>query len=184
MEKIALIILFILVSSTFSFGQVPVESPTKLAAEKEWKLLTDDKFEITYPIDWKLDTSKQLGATFFLFSPLTDKDDQFSENVNFIIQDLTGHNLTLDQYVELSENQINTLITDAEIILSKRQNVNDNEYQKIIYSGKQGVFILKFEQYYWVIENKAYVLTLTCELKEFEAYKEVGEKILNSFILK
>jgi hypothetical protein len=43
---------------------------------------------------------------------------------------------------------------------------------------------LKFEQYYWVINEKAFVLTLTCEEDQFKNYKEVGEKILNSFIPK
>jgi hypothetical protein len=32
-----------------------------------------------------------------------------------------------------------------------------------------------------VIDNKAYVLILTCEQNKFANYKETGEKILNSF---
>ena len=68
--------------------------------------------------------------------------------------------------------------------MSDRKEKNEQEYQRIIYTGKQGEFNLKFEQYYWVIDEKAYVLTLTCEEDEFENYQETGETILNSFVLK
>jgi hypothetical protein len=57
------------------------------------------------------------------------------------------------------------------------------EFQKIIYTGDFGTFNLTIEQYYLVKNNKAYILTLTCETPQFEAYKEIGEKILDSFRL-
>lgn len=61
----------------------------------------------------------QMRASFILFSSLSSKEDQFKENMNLLIQDLTGHNLYLDKYVEISEGQINTIIADGEISESK-----------------------------------------------------------------
>ena len=78
---------------------------------------------------------------------------------------------------------IETMITDGKLISNERLKQNGREYQKVIYSGKQGIYDLKFEQFYWVIQGNAYVLTLTCEAGQFEAYKNAGEKVLNSFIL-
>ena len=57
-------------------------------------------------------------------------------------------------------------------------------FQKVIYNDDQGIYKLKFEQYYWVKKEKAYVLTLTCEIDQFEQYIETGEEIMNSFRLK
>jgi hypothetical protein len=54
----------------------------------------------------------------------------------------------------------------------------------MVYSGDQGIFHLKFEQYFWVINQQAYILTLTCEQNKSSDYKENGEKILNSFSFK
>jgi hypothetical protein len=98
-----------------------------------------------------------------------------------VIQDLKGMNINLDKYVEISLGQIKTLITNGNLLDSKRLSRDGNEFQKVIYTGDQGIYKLKFEQYFWVQGEKAYVLTLTCDIGQFENYKEIGEQILNSF---
>jgi len=185
MKKIQKLLVLILAINAIVCGQSQSgKSENQDSISAEWKLLIDDKFEIKYPSDWDVDKNGQMGTSFFLFSPLSDESDKFKENVNLLIQDLTGHNLTLDQFVELSNNQIKTMVTDGQIILSDRITDDEIEYQKIIYSGKQGIFDLKFEQFYWVLDDKAYVLTLTCENSQFNKYQKIGEEILNSFVIK
>jgi len=169
-KLIGLLFLFVNISS---FGQTD-----------EWNKLNEKNYSIKYPRDWELNQTGLMSTKFILFSKLTSKNDQFKENVNLIVQDLTGHNIGLNQYVEISENQLKTMLTDSHIILSERLNKNGKEYQKIIYSGKQGIYDLQFEQYYWILNNNAYVLTLTCERNVFSDFKNVGEKILNSFEIK
>jgi hypothetical protein len=169
---------------SFLKGQSEIDNSSESTIKDGWKLFMKEKYEVSYPEDWAIDTSKQMGTSFFLFSPLSDEEDQFSENVNLIIQDLTGYNLTLDQYVELSENQIQSLVTDGKVILSERIKKDNKEFHKVIYLGKQGIFSLKFEQYFWMIKDKVFLLTLTCELNHFDEMQEVGEAILNSFTLK
>jgi hypothetical protein len=147
------------------------------------KTLNENGYSIEYPDNWDLNKSGQMGTSFMLFSKPSSSQDQFRENVNLIIQDLSGQSTSLDKYVEISEEQIKTMITNGNIISSKRLKSNGIEFQNVIFTGKQGIYNLKFEQYYWVIKQKAYVLTLTCEINEFENYKTTGEKILNSFKL-
>jgi len=151
------------------------------AQTNDWNTLNEKNYSIEYPSDWELNKSGQMGTKFILFSQLTSKNDQFKENVNLIVQDLTGHNIDLNQYVEISENQIKTMITDGNIISSERVKKDEKEFQRVIYTGKQGIYDLQFEQYYWVENNNAYVLTLTCETTVFTDFKNTGEKILNSF---
>tara|TARA_B110000238_G_C16028283_1_gene396248 strand:+ start:504 stop:995 length:492 start_codon:yes stop_codon:yes gene_type:complete len=151
------------------------------AQTNDWNTLNEKNYSIEYPSDWELNKSGQMGTKFILFSQLTSKNDQFKENVNLIVQDLTGHNIDLNQYVEISENQIKTMITDGNIISSERVKKDEKEFQRVIYTGKQGIYDLQFVQYYWVENNNAYVLTLTCEITVFTDFKNTGEKILNSF---
>jgi hypothetical protein len=160
------------------------DKKTQDPVQKGWKGIDNSKYSIQYPENWDVDNSGQMGTSFFLFSRQTSPQDQFKENVNLIIQDLSAHNINLDQYVEISVDQIKTMITNGNLLTSERVNRNNTEFHKVIYTGDQGVYKLKFEQYFWVTNKNAYVLTFTCEVAQFDTYKEIGEKILNSFVIK
>ena len=110
--------------------------------------------------------------------------DPFRENVNLLIQNLAGYNVTLDQFVDVTKEQIKTMITNSNLVESKRHSENGKTFHKIIYTGDQGVMKFKFQQYYWIQNEKAYILTFTCEAGQFDVYRETGEKIMNSFRLK
>ena len=150
----------------------------------EWTSLEGLEFAVQHPKNWTIDTSGIMGTNFILFSPLSNAEDAFKENVNFIIQDLVGYKLTLKQYTDISKNQIKTIITDSKIVSCTTEKKHNLDYQKLIYTGKQGVYNLKFTQYYWVENSKAYVLTFTSEKSKYSQYRVTGNKILNSFIIK
>ncbi len=143
--------------------------------------MTEDNYTIRYPAEWTLDQSQQMGTRFILLSPLSSAEDQFKENVNLIVQDLSAYELDLDQYVAISEDQIKTMVSNANILLSERGEENGLAFQKMVYTGQQGIYDLKFVQHYWVEDQKAYVLTFTAEADQFDASRPTGEKILDSF---
>ena len=151
---------------------------------KDWKIFDKTNYSIQYPQTWELNQSGQMGLSFIFISPLESDKDNFKENVNLLIQNLSGQNIDINRYTEISEGQIKTLVTNSNLIESKRMKNERGEYHKIIYSGDQGKYHLKYEQYYWVINEKAFVLTFTSEQDKFADYKEIGEKILNSFVIK
>jgi PsbP len=165
--------LSLLLSSLSLYGQC--------AQAQSWKSLKENGYSIQYPADWDLDKSGLMGMSFMVLSKQTSSQDRFKENVNLIMQDLTGLNLDLAQYAKISEDQVKSMIANAKILESKQLSTNNKPYHKVIYTGDQGVYKLKFEQYYWVVNNKAYVLTFTCEIDQFDNYRVTGEKILNSF---
>ena len=171
MKKIQFIALIVLLVSFAAFGQ-PGDG---------WVKESMKTYSIAHPNDWQFDTSGQLGTKFIILSPVTSGTDQFRENVNLFVQDLTAKGIDLDKFVKITEEQIATFMTDGKILLSKRMKGGDFEYHKMIYTGKQGKFNLKFEQYYLIVGEKAYVLTLTCEVSQFDNYQKTGEKILDSF---
>ena len=149
--------------------------------EKNWKTLSENNYSIHYPESWEVDKSGKLGMSFMLLSKLTSDKDEVRENVNLLVQDLPGGKMSLDKYVEISEGQIKSVISNASIIESTRENSDEFEYHKVLYTGDEGENKFKFEQHIYIKNGKAYVLTLTCELDQFDKYKEDGEKILNSF---
>lgn len=148
-----------------------------------WKSFSKAKYSINYPSDWKLDTSRLLGSDAFFFSPKDNETDKFSENVNIMVQDLKGMSINLDRYAEISEGQIKTIITDGQVLESKRISVNGQEFHRLHYTGRQGVFSLKTLQYYFISDEKAFVVTLVTEADKYEKYEETGVKIMNSFKL-
>ena len=166
-----------------SIGAQKSSGQTQAAAEG-WSVLDADGYSIQYPSGWELQQNGLGGTTFIILSPQVSSEDLFRENVNLLIQDLTGQNIDLNKYTAISENQIKTMITNGNIIESKRVVSGKNPYQKEIYTGDEGIYKLKFEQYYWILDNKAYVLTFTTEQTKFDTYKADGEKILSSFRLK
>lgn len=149
----------------------------------DWKELKGENYWMIYPQDWELKTSGEMGSTFALLSPLSSKKDKFQENVNLIIQDLTGRNMSLEKYVEVSEEQVRTLIVDGKILESKLITGNTKNFQKTRFTGKQGGFDLIFEQYYWVENEKAYVLSFSCEEAQYPKFQEAGRKMMDSFQL-
>ncbi|MFN3196028.1 MAG: hypothetical protein ACE364_08780 [Chlorobiota bacterium] len=152
--------------------------------EVEIAVLENEKFKIEYPSDWELDESGNMGTSFILFSPVDKLNENFNTNINLIIQDVSAYNITFDQYVELSEKQIKTMIIDSKIVFSDLVTTESNQYQKLIFTGKQGVYDLKFEQFYIMRGPKVYVLTLTCRQEEFDDFQQLGEQIMNSFQIK
>ena len=174
---------FLLLLTTFgAYGQSTENS--KDTDPIEWKTLSEDGFDIQYPSNWTVEDGGLMGIELLLFSPLVDAADDFRENVNLLIQDISASNMTLEQYAELSENQIKTLINDGNLISSEQLQGHGLDYHKVVYTGTQGIFELKFEQFYWVIDGQAYVLTFTCKAETFEDYQAVGEQILESFKIK
>lgn len=149
-------------------------------SRSEWETFNKPTYSIKYPQSWELNQNQQKGLEFILFTALESEQDKFKENINLVIEDLTGKDIDLKTYSEISESQIKKYFFKAQIlenILVKKE----LEYQKIIYTGKQGAFQLKFEQYYFIIDHMAYILTFTSEETKFEMYKEEAEKILNTF---
>ncbi len=149
---------------------------------KNWKQFEEKEYSIQYPLTWILNKPEDKRG-FVLFSQSDESQEPFRENINLSVQDLTGRLIDLDKYVELSEKQIHDVLTHVEIIESERFFSDGNEFHKLNYTGVTNGYKLEFMQYYWVKNNNAYVLTLTCKEKDFEKHRKTAEKIMDSFRL-
>jgi len=149
-----------------------------------WRTFTQANYGIQYPPNWDLNQHAGLGTSFVLFSRLENGNDAFRENVSLMIQNLTGNNMDLDKFVTLSEQQVKTLAVNGVLLESKRVEDGQYPYHRVLYTSYQNPYQLTTEQYYWVISEQAYVLTLSCEQDKYALYQTVGEQILNSFYFK
>ncbi len=143
----------------------------------EWKTLENSEFLIKYPGQWELNQSGISGTNFILFAP--NQSPTFRDNLNLIIQDLKGQNIDLNKFTEISVGQIKQYITNSKILQSETTTKH-----KIIYTGSQGQLNLKWEQYYWVKNEKAYVLTFTADQNSFGKQIEIVNSIMDSFKIK
>lgn len=167
---------FIIVSHSPLFGQKNA-NPAKLVVFKK------DNYELKYPETWSLDTITKTAADFIVYSPLSSDKDEFKENLNLVVQDLKGLNFDLDNFTALSEQQIQSYLEGSEVTENERLKKGEQEYQHLVYTAKTGGHTLRFEQYYWVINEKAYILSFTSELDQFEKYSDISKQILDSFTL-
>jgi hypothetical protein len=152
--------------------------------KKSWKKFETNAYGIQYPDTLQLDNSRNDGTDFLLLTSQTSANDLFKENINLLVQDLSGKGVDLTKFVIISEQQILEAFGKKGLIESKRLKGTSGEYQRLIFGGKSGNFEAKWLQYYFVKNEKAYILTLTCETKQFENYLAFCEKIMKTFFLK
>jgi hypothetical protein len=135
-------------------------------------------YSIFYNNSLRLDESGRNGTEFYLFSQKTNSDDNFAENVNLMIQNLETLNIDLNKFVEISENQIKT---HGKLIESKRIKTIKNEFHVFVYEALMNGLELKFLQYNFVKNNKAYILTYTGKKADFDKFQAEMEKVMKSF---
>jgi hypothetical protein len=176
--------LFLIITLLFSCNVIKKkEESLKTVQVKKWSQLDKSEYSITYPSNWSLDASGQMGTQFFILSPLESETDKFKENVNLLKQDIPSA-YSLDSYIQLSTNEIKTQVKNSKIIESKRIKRGGNEFHILKYIGFQNQFYLSFTQYVFIENGQAFVLTFTNETSKEKAYKEIENQIFKSFKLK
>lgn len=141
-----------------------------------------NNFTIRFPAAWRIDSSGVMGSQVFLFSPAENSADQFSDNVNVLIQDLAGSQVDLMRYKEITESQIDQMITDGKLLESMIVK-SERPHYKVVYEMRQGKFLLRVVSICYIRNEKAYLATFTSELAKAGLYKEIGDRILATFVL-
>jgi hypothetical protein len=142
------------------------------------KEINRNGYKIFYSDNLRLDESGRNGSEFYLFTQKENEQDNFADNLNLMIQNLETLNIDLNKFVELTEAQINE---KGKIIDSKRVKNNGNELHILIYESTINGFELKFMQYDFVKNNKAYFLTYSAKREDFEKYLPEMENVMKSF---
>ena len=140
-------------------------------------------YSLAYPDSWTADTSKMFGVDLFLRSPKVDSLDQFIENINVFVQNLSGLNYDLNKMGKESEAQIKKMVTDIEILENRLDSSSKTPYYTLRYRGRQGKFLLITEQRYFLVNYVGFALTFTAQNGKEADYKLTAQAIFDSFNL-
>ena len=158
--------------------------PSETPATETTKFLTYDSsaygIRIEYPSDWTKN-EQVMGTVATFLSPQESASDIFKENVNVIVQDLSTQPMTLEEYTELSVGQVEQFITDANILDSSVTTLDGTSAHKVVYTGKQGQYSLKWMQVWTIKDNTAYVLSYTAEANKYNDFLDTAQEMVDSF---
>ncbi len=122
-----------------------------------------------------------MGSKFVLISPRDSAGDDFSENINLVVEDVSGGNLNLESYVSLTVKQINKFITDVNMLSNKQIVANGDTSHQLAYTMRQGTATLYMDQRYRFRNDSAYVLSLAMQTNPEPQKLIECEGILHSF---
>lgn len=142
---------------------------------------TNDSYRLSmdYPEGWTTRDVAPAAVIMFL-SPLENENDTFMENVNIVVEDLKQP-MALDEYTNLSVEQIKQFISDVVILSVNYSPSGQLPYSDIIFTGRQGQFKLKWVSRTIMVGNRVYLLTYTAEIHKFDQYFGDVEAMFNSF---
>jgi hypothetical protein len=188
-------IFLIALSSCFLCGQIATaQSNRSPIMMSDWQTLNRNNYSVKYPQGWDLQqsdnpksgtvVSQTVSYQFAVLSQLESPQDRFRENVNLVIEDLNGKKLDLDEYARFAENQLKVMMKNCKVLEHKKVNQGSRQHYKTIWTWEYQAVPLKVQQYTWLLDGKAYILTFTSEQNKFAQFQQVGEKILDTFTLK
>lgn len=177
--RILTLLVCLSLSSMYAQQSIPAYGMTKV--EHTWEPYTGANFSINRLSYWEISEDKTLGASFIFYVAQIAEDPNFRENMTLLVQDLKGQEIDLDKFVSISEDQIAKLMTNGKIHESQRIKGDLYESHKVVFTGDQGIYKLKFEQRYIIHQNKAYILTFTALENEFDLFIKDIHQSLNSF---
>lgn len=153
-----------------------------LSPPDKWVTFQDSlsRYTIQYPANWE---QQYFGNATSFLSPLENKTDSFQENVNVLIQDLSSQPMSLKDFTDLSKKQYTDGYGPSAIISLKDTTFLGNQAEagifKIDYNGTP----IKLEQYWFIKNNSAFILTYTADPGQFSKYRKTAEKVMRSFKL-
>ncbi len=148
--------------------------------QTKWLKYTDDtnKFTINYPDKWE--RKNNTNAIIFL-SPKENDKDVFQENVNLMLQDLSKHSMSLEQYTELTQKQIVDNLGASAIVSLKSITLAGQQAKEFIYYMNYQGRHLKLKQYWFIKGNIAYLFSYTAEPSQYQIYESTATDVIRSF---
>jgi hypothetical protein len=169
-----------LLSSLFLLLFCCCDSVGNKTRTEDWRTYSNSEhgYTATYPGGWE--QSVKQGAIVFT-SPKETETDDFLENVNILVQDLSSSPMNLEQYTELTRKQINDYAGPQALLSLKGAVLAGKPCMECMYEMKYNDRNLKFKQYWFILDNQAYLFTYTAEPASFSKYEATATRIMKSF---
>ncbi|MFN4285461.1 MAG: hypothetical protein ACK4E8_05795 [Lacibacter sp.] len=140
------------------------------------------RFTISYPGSWILN-DKSESSILQLTSPKENDDDDFRQNLNLQIEDMSGKSTSLDEYVRTNMEGVKDLVKGYTEVSSMFFNRNGIRAYEVVYKGRYGSmeYDIQVRQLFSIANNKAYVLTYISKADERDALETTANRIFNTF---
>lgn len=138
-------------------------------------------FAISYPATWSWEENKG-GAAVIFFSPKENELDIFQENVNVVVQDISGNPMELRAYSDLAIKQMQLVFEDNFIIVESGPTfVAGQAGHKLIFIGKGPDTDLKYMSVWLIKDLTAYQITYTALASNYDRYVGKMKHMVRSF---
>jgi len=121
---------------------------------------------IESPLGWLVQYTRT-PSLFIMYSPL-EKNDNFQENANLIIEALPAA-YTVSEYMEASMASLESVYTNFKLL--------ETSDMFHIVSGQFGEIPVQQIQYFFIHDDKAYVLTFSSNPENFDRYRPTFDSI-------
>lgn len=176
MKKTKLFILLCLPVFALVFtGQMCGTSETAQQVEKA--TFSDAEISFDYPAGWSKDTSST--DTVVILTAANDQD-----NLNVISVDMTGQEMSLDEFSELSMEGVEQNIPGYVYVKDGDTTLAGYPAHELIFTATKDGQTLKFWQVWTIAGNTAYAVTFTASEENFANQKPKIQALLDSFKIK
>lgn len=138
-------------------------------------------FSVSYPTGWAVSEENENVTVTFL-APKNPEIPEFQVNMNIIAEDLSGENLSLESYLDISLTNLESAIEDMKIIQKSPVTLNNKEFYMLSFDGKYANIGMRRHQYFTIENNVAYIFTLTTpSIKDYPEYEAAVRLIAETF---
>jgi len=135
---------------------------------------------IDYPSNWEV--TEDLTGVIVSFSSLYENlQDEITENLNIVFEDLSLSPVSLDSYMEISLQQLESVVDGYNLISSSQTLLSNNSAYEVVYTGSYGGRTLKWMQVFAIEDDAAYIITYTAELESYPDFLDAVQRMLDSF---
>lgn len=130
-----------------------------------WKSYSGDGYSVKLSSDWSKTKGSSAVDIAFTYDG-TSQNDDFAENINVVVQDLTGYDLDLESYKDLSMDQYAELDYNVDDIYKKTIDGAKGYFCKV--SCEESGINCVILQYFTVIGDNAYVFSFAADEDDFD----------------
>lgn len=153
-----------------------------LAANAQTNTLSKSTYSVKYPDPWSIEGTADTKQFTLKAAPDSGVYDQFIENLNLVIYDLTSP-MNAQQYADFSKTTLPQKIKNFVILENKKGSLGANSWY-MVFKGMQFGKKLQWKQYYIVKGSKVHILTFTGEATRYKEYIKTINTMMASYIIK
>ena len=157
--------------------------PTDFAAAstEKWLIQNKDTYSITYPSNWIVNEIPPQHVDFMVNKPQRSNDTGYWDNIYIVVNTFKETNPTLDNFAQRATEQLRMTLKNVKINQSARKKSDKFVFQEVNSEGILGKNEVKIKQWHIVKGRKAYTITYTARINNFDESVDVVQQIFESF---